>query len=207
MSVPLEDLSEPRQQDVLTAARVLDQAENPVPRDLLRALWDQTLRAVLEAMLARAGRVLIETPGGFTTGYDDAVRHQLTTRGIGVLPPRDRAVLALVLLWSVAIPRAQGRIAPDADWTVAEPVDRKMLSSRSQIPDKLVGAALRRLRDAGIVGWGEHRSVKPGPQFRRLSPRVQEELFQDLVLLAEPDGPLADSIRRLRAARFEGTIA
>lgn len=207
MNVLLHDLSEPRRQDVLTAARVLNQAENPVPRELLRALWDQTLRAVLEATLAHAGRVLIETPDGFTTGYDDSVRHLLTTRGLGVLRPADRAVLTLVLLWSVAIPRAQGHIPPDADWTVAEPVDRKVLSSRSQIPDAVVGDALRRLRDAGIVGWGERRRVVPGPQFRRLSPRVQEELFQDLVLLAEPDGPLADSIRRLRAARLGGTTA
>lgn len=202
----LDDLSEPRRQDVLTALRVLDEAENPVPRSFLHALGDESLRAVLEELLAAGGKVLIETPYGFTTGYDDMVRLQLSTVGIGVLPPVDRAVLTLILLWSVAIPRAQGEIAPDAPWTEGKAVNPKELSSRSRFPETVVTSVLRRLRDAGIVGWGEHRWVVPGPQFLRLTERAQADIFQDLVLLAEPTGALADSIRRLRAARLDGNI-
>ncbi|MGH2613748.1 MAG: hypothetical protein ACRDJC_00775 [Thermomicrobiales bacterium] len=201
----LDDLSEPRRQDVLTAVRVLDEAENPVPRSFLHALGDESLRAVLEEILAHGGRILIETPYGFTTGYDDVVRLQLATIGIGVLPPVDRAVLTLILLWSVAIPRAQGEIAPDAPWTEGRAVNPRELSSRSRFPETVVTSVLRRLRDAGIVGWGEHRWVVPGPQFLRLAERVQADIFQDLVLLAEPTGALADSIRRLRAARLDGS--
>lgn len=202
----LDELSEPRRQDVLTAARVLDEAENPVPRSFLHALGDESLRAVLEEVLANGGKVLIETPYGFMTGYDDDVRLQLSTVGIGVLPPVDRAVLTLILLWSVAIPRAQGEIAPDAPWTEGRAVNPRELASRSRFPATVVTSVVRRLRDAGIVGWGENRWVVPGPQFLRLTERVQGDIFQDLVLLAEPTGALADSIRRLRAARLDGSI-
>lgn len=195
------DLSNPaRRVDVLAAVRALDEAEVPLPRAAFRALGDETLRAVVEQTLTASGRVLIESPAGFISGYDDAVREALTTDGIGVLPEVDRAVLTLVLLWSVAIPRARGSIPAEADWTVAESVDPKTLAT-STLPDSAIKGAIRRLRDAGVLAWGTNRWVVPGPQFHRLTPQVQEDLFQDLVLLAEPDGLLAESIRRRRAAR------
>ena len=93
----------------------------------------------------------------------------------------------------------------DAPWTEGRAVNPRELSSRSRFPDTVVTSALRRLRDAGILGWGEHRWVVPGPQFLRLTEHVQQEIFQDLVLLAEPTGALADSIRRSRAARLDGS--
>ncbi len=206
MSTHLDDLTEAQRQDVYAAVRILDEAEQPVPRHLVRAVTDQTLRGALERTLAASGRVLLETPAGFTSGYDDTTRHALTRRGIGVLPDTDRAVLTLVLLWSVAIPRALGTIASEAHWTVGEPVDPKMLIARSKLPDTTARAAITRLRAAGILGWGTNRWLVPGPAFHRLTARVQEDLFQDLVLLAEPNGPLAESIKRRRATRSGGAL-
>ncbi len=197
-----------RRADVIAAVRGLDEAETPLPRAAFRALGDETLRAAVEQTLAGSGRVLVETPTGFISGYDDTVREALVTDGICVLPEVDRAVLTLVLLWSVAIPRARGTIPADADWTVAEAIDPRTLTT-SKLPDSSIRGAIRRLREAGILGFGTNRWVVPGPQFHRLTPQVQEDLFHDLVLLAEPNGLLAESIRRRRAGRSatEGATA
>lgn len=199
MSATVE-LRPERRADVLAAVRALEEAETPLPRSAFRALGDETLRAAVEETLAASGRRLLEAPAGFISGYDDTIRDALLTDGIGVLPEDDRAVLTLVLLWSVAMPRARGTIPADADWTVAEAVDPKTLGL-SALPDSTIKGALRRLRDAGILAYGTQRHVVPGPQFHRLTPQVTEDLFQDLILLAEPDGLLAESIRRRRSVR------
>ena len=105
----LAELQETRRADVLVAVRAVEEAEQPVPRTALRALADATLRASVERVLFDSGRVLIETPRGFLSGYADDVREALTVDGIGILPAEDRAVLCLVLLHAIAIPR---RAAP-----------------------------------------------------------------------------------------------
>jgi hypothetical protein len=196
----LGDLPPARQAHVLAALAAVETADAPVPRAAFRALADGTLRATLDDLLAEAGRVLLEADDGFLSGYDDQVAHRLVAQGVGILPPDDRAVLTLVLLHTVAIPRARGTIPPGADWSVAQPVERERLKD-SRLPDRLIDAGLRRLRDAGILRPGQRPPIAPGPQFARLTPAASASLFEELVLLCEPDGALADSIRRRRAAR------
>lgn len=196
----LTDLDSAVRADVLAAVRAVEEAEQPVPRAAFRALGDATLRAAVERVLGDSGRVLMEAPRGFLTGYADDVREALAVDGIGVLPPEDRAVLCLVMLHAVAIPRAKGLIPREAAWTVAEPVDPRTLSI-SKLPDVVIKTAVRRLRDAGILAYGTHRWIVPGPQFARLTPAAIEWVFEELVMLAEPEGLLAESVRRRRTAR------
>jgi hypothetical protein len=149
-------------------------------------------------MLTTAGRVLVETGTGYTSGYDDGIADRLAEEGIGVLPPDDRAVLTIVLLFSVAIPRAEGKLAPEAPWTLGHPVRRERLHG-TQVPKGVVKAALQRLQDAGITrNVGD--SVRLGPQFDRLTQAMSTTIFEELLLLADPRGPLADAIRRRRAS-------
>lgn len=195
----------PRDQlDILTAARALDEAQQPLPRAMFRALGDATLRAGVRHVLTAEGRVLVETPYGYTSGYDDEVRHALTIDGIGVLTADERVVLTLVLLHCVAIPRADGRIRPEqaSDWTYAVPVHPSTLKNSRHMTDRSISTGVQRLREADILAWGAtkelKRVIKPGPQFYRLTVDVIADLYDDLVLLAEPTGLLADAIRRRR---------
>lgn len=199
-ATPLHDLPAARQADVLAALTAVETADAPVPRTAFLALADGALRATLEELLAQAGRVLLEVGGGFMSGYDDRVTERLAQEGIGVLPPDDRAVLALVVLHTVAIPRARGSIPAGADWSVAEPVERARLSD-SRLTERTIDGALRRLRDAGILRPGLRPPIAPGPQFARFTPAASASLFEELILLCEPDGTLAEAIRRRRAAR------
>lgn len=196
----LADLDTTVRADVLAAVRAVEEAEQPVPRGAFRALADATLRAAVEGVLHDTGRVLMEGPRGFLSGYADDVREALAVDGIGVLPRDDRAVLCLVMLHAVAIPRAKGTIPREAAWTVAEAVDPRTLSL-SKLPDVVIKAAVRRLRDAGILAFGANRWIVPGPQFARLTPAAIEWVFEELVMLAEPEGLLAESVRRRRTAR------
>lgn len=198
-AVSLTDLPAGRQADVLAALAALETAETPVPASAFRALADPTLHATLQQCLAEQGRVLIKIGHGRLSGYDDAIAARLASEGIGVLPADDRAVLALVLLHAVAIPRAAGRLKGES-WLDAEPVTNAELN-RSQIPDSRIRASIRRLRDAGILRYGARRSILPGPQFARLTPAVSAQLWEELVLLAQPRGVMADVIRRRRTAR------
>lgn len=196
----LADLDPSVRADVLVAVRAVEEAEQPVPRTAFRALADATLRAVVERVLDDSGRVLLETPHGLLSGYADDVREALAGDDLGVLPPEDRAVLCLVLLHAVAIPRARGAIPREAAWNVAEAVDPRVLST-SKLSDSLIRSAIRRLRDAGILAYGTRRWIVPGPQFARLTPAAIEWVFEELVVLAEPEGLLAESVRRRRSAR------
>lgn len=196
----LADLDPSARAGVVVAVRAVEEAEQPVPRAAFRALADATLRAGVERTLGDSGRVLLETAHGFLSGYADDVREALTADGIGVLPPEDRAVLCLVLLHAVAIPRARGLIPRDAAWTVAEAVDPRTLST-SKLSDSSIRAAVRRLRDAGVLAYGTHRWIVPGPQFSRLTPAALEWTFEELIVLAEPEGLLAESVCRRRSAR------
>lgn len=196
--LPLADLTPARQADVLSALAAVETADQPVRPATFRALLDPSLRAALQRCLAEQGRVLLQVGQGYLSGYDDTVGARLANDGDGVLRPDDRAVLALVLLHSVAIPRAAGRIR-GTDWTDAEPVTRQQLL-RSQMPDTKVRASVQRLRDAGILRYGALRSILPGPQFHRLTPAASAALWENLILLAQPHGVMSDVIRRRRIA-------
>ncbi|WP_327643735.1 hypothetical protein [Micromonospora zamorensis] len=192
----LNDLPEIRQAEVRAALTAVETAEAPVPASAFRALMDPMLRAVLERCLAEQGRILMRTGQSFLSGYADTVSERLAVAGVGLLRQEEQAVLTLVILHGIAIPRAAGRLRSQS-WTDAEPVPRSLLV-RSQIPDSKIGAALQRLRDAGILTWGPRRTVVPGPQFHRLSPAVTERLWENLILLAEPHGIMAEVIQRRR---------
>lgn len=199
MTGELNRLPHARQADILTAVCALESASGPLPATSYRALAEPTLREVVSVMLAAAGRVLVHAGAGYTSGYSDHIAERLAAEGTGILQPDDRAVLTLVLLFAVAIPRAEGRIPAEAPWTYARPVARERLYG-THVKNSVIDSALQRLRDAAIV-----RAVKdglvPGPQFDKLTPAMSAVLFEELVLLAEPQGALADSIRRRRLAR------
>jgi len=198
MTAGLDALPQQRQADVLAALCALETDSRPVPTASYRALAEPALREVVREILATAGRVLVETGTGYTSGYDDGIADRLAEEGIGVLLPDDRAVLTLVLLFSVAIPRAEGKLAPEAPWTRGHPVPRERLYG-TKVPKGVVKAGLQRLQDAGITrNVGD--SVRLGPQFDRLTPAMSTTIFEELLLLADPQGPLADAIRRRRAS-------
>jgi hypothetical protein len=150
-------------------------------------------------VLHERGRCLLaREEGTWTSGYDDEVADELVDAGIGGLEAVDRAVLALVLLHSVAIPRSQGRIT-DPDWTVAEGVDRATLHQSRALPNGEIDRSLRRLQARGILRRGHRAEIRPGPQFLRLSEARSKALWEDLVLLCKPDGAQASQIRRRRS--------
>ena len=195
MTGALDMLPPARQADVLTAVRALETAAGPLLAKSYRALAEPALREVVTELLAEAGRVLVPTGIGFTTGYDDRISALLAADGTGILRTEDRAVLALVLLLSVAVPRAEGKVPAGAPWTAGWPVARDRLRDDSRVKKGTVDEALRRLQDADIVRFRRDGFV-PGPQFDRLTPAATAAIFEELILLAEPEGALADSIRR-----------
>jgi hypothetical protein len=204
----LEALSEQRRAEVRAAVCAVETALRPVPAARFRALAEVPLRRVVEEVLAASGRALLGVGDGFVSGYDDTVRARLADEGVGVLPVEDRAVLTLVLLFSVAVPRAGGSVLPQALWTQGVPVSRERLKE-SAVPDGVVDAALSRLATADLVRSTGSRSTGSGfvlgSQLLRLTPAAQADLFEQLVLLAEPRGVMAESIwrRRARAAAQE----
>ncbi|WP_328688095.1 hypothetical protein OHA74_53230 [Streptomyces phaeochromogenes] len=193
----LQALPEQRRAEVRAAVCAVETARLPVPAAYFRALAEVPLRRVVEEVLAASGRELLAVGEGFLSGYDDAVRKRLAAEGIGILPREDRAVLALVLLFSVAVPRARGSVLPQTLWTQGVPVSRERLKE-SAVSDGVVDAALRRLAAADLVRFTA-AGIVLGSQLLRLTPAAQTALFEQLVLLAEPAGALAGSILRLRA--------
>lgn len=196
-AVALGELPPLRQADVLAALAAVETADEPVRADGFRALLEPSLTGTLRRCLAEAGRVLMRVRGGWLSGYDDTIAERLAAEGTGVLRDDDRAVLALVLLHSVAIPRARGKAG--AGWGDAEPVGKDELY-RSRVARKTVDASVGRLRDAGVLAYGARRGIVPGPQFDRLTERASASLWEELVLVADPNGVMAHVIRRRRAA-------
>jgi hypothetical protein len=201
---PLEDLPAQRRTEIMAAVAAVETAERPVPGNAFRALAEAPMRHVVERVLAASGRVLLRAGSGYMSGYDDAIVDRFIEEGIGVLPPEDRAVLTLIVLFAVAIPRAERTIPTDGSWSRGEPVPRERLKD-SRLPDNVIDGALRRLRDARIVTSGP-RGISPGPQFDRLTTAASARIFEELVLLAEPGGSLSEQIRRRRLARTAGTV-
>ena len=75
---------------------------------------------------------------------------ELTAAGWNALPVIDRAVLILVLIHSVAIPRSQGLLSGDT-WISAHPTPAEELFRYAQPGRGDVRTALQRLRAAGLV--------------------------------------------------------
>jgi hypothetical protein len=194
-----------RQRELVEAAyALLEQSSEPVHRQLLPALQDATSQERLEALLRRTGRTLVAVDGiHFTSGYDDSVRAELSESGWQPLPVADRAVLVLVLVHSVAIPRSEEQIGPDT-WTSPYPTTLTDVLRDSKIPAGEARAALGRLTACGLLrtvrGGEQDGGYVPGPQLTRLTPAAREQLQDQLILAAAPDHPLAAAIRERRNA-------
>ena len=184
--------------EVMAAVSAVETSEEPVQAADFQALRDGAMRQIVQSALAASGRCLLDLSDGlWTSGYDDTVADEVLAAGIGTLEPGDRAVLALVLLHCVAIPRAAGRIT-SADWTDAEGVDRKVLKFNRSLSGQEIDRSLRRLQARGILRRGHRAEIRPGPQFLRLTEARSRALWEDLVLLCRPDGHQAAHIRRRR---------
>ncbi|MEV4066438.1 hypothetical protein AB0J22_40455 [Nonomuraea dietziae] len=193
----LDAFDERRRAEVVAAFMALEFAAEPVQESRFAALRDPAPRRVLAEMLARRGRTLIQQRERWTSGYDDAVAAKTGT----ALGESARAVLTLVLIHSVAIPRAEG-LLPEDSWLSphATPVDE--LRRHTQLPIGELEAALRVLRHAGLLAQvkaGEEAGgYVPGPQFHRLTQAARRRLQEELILAAGPHTPLAAAVRAQR---------
>lgn len=206
VSGPFDDLLEPlgdRQRDALVAAwAALEYGAEPASEAMLPALRDAALRHLLDQMLHRTGRTLVHA-GAYlwTSGYRDEIATELAANGWGVLPPLERAALALVLIHSVAIPRAEGRLAVD-EWQSPFPTTPTRLRKLSQVHgQKRLSEALQWLRTAGLVRAVRgadpemaRASYVPGPALRRLTPAARQRLQENLILAVGPETALATAI-------------
>lgn len=201
MSRRIERLAPTAREAVSAAITAVETSDEPVDPEQYQALYDPALKSVVREELDCIGRVLLEVDGGYTSGYADDVTNELCEHSIGQLCEQDHAVLTLVLLHSIAVPRARGKTDGDA-WSDAIEFDADKLSaewSNPHLTAKAINESLRRLRDAGILKRGHRAAPVPGPQFLRLTPARNNLLWENLVLLAAPDSMLADVIRRRRA--------
>ncbi|WP_329353779.1 hypothetical protein [Streptomyces anulatus] len=182
-----------------SAIATLETARRPVPRGELPVLADPAMRAAVEQALLPCGRQLLQTgDGNWVTGFCDPLADALVAEGVGTLAAVDRAVLALVLLHTVAIPRAQGRHR-HSRWTgEAHTVTLAELASNRRISKAAMRTALRRLRAAGMVAETTTGRYLPGPALDRMSEARSNLLWEDLILVGRPDGQLAAAIRRRR---------
>ncbi|WP_344748574.1 hypothetical protein [Streptosporangium vulgare] len=119
--------------------------------------------------------------------------------GVGsALGESERAVLVLVLIHSVAIPRADGLLPADS-WLSTFPAQVDELRRHTRLPIGELDAALRVLRHAGLVtqvkAGEEAGGYVPGPQFHRLTPQARRRLQEELILAAGPHTPLAAAVR------------
>jgi biotin operon repressor len=188
---------------VRAAVTALENAQGPVARSDLSMLADPAIRHATENALAGCGRALILTPqGSWTTGYPDHIARTLAREQAGTLGREQRAVLALVLLRAVAIPRAQGRL--DGAWTSSShPVTLDELAANRQVSRTKISDGLQGLRAAGYIASTSSGGYILGPAMARLSPEGVEALWEDLIVLARPNGYMAERIR----ARRSGTSA
>ena len=147
----LAELSERHREEVLAGYAALEHSAEPVHEVLLLALRDATLRRSLEQVLHGVGRTLVKVGSShWTSGYRDDVRGQLTADGWHPLERIDRAILTLVLLHSVAIPRSEGGLDADT-WTSPHPTGPDEIFRHSHLPREETRTALGRLRAAGLV--------------------------------------------------------
>lgn len=188
----LNGLSPTRRNQVLDAISALETSDTPVSQ--FPALLNPDLRRCVEQCLAEAGRVLITSPqGGYTSGYADDVSDALVKEEIGLLPAKERAVLALVLLYCVAAPRAKGRVHGQ-DWTGGEPLPPEQLKERSQLRKGEVDDILRSLQQRRLIRR-TRQGVLPGLQLARLTPAASRRLWDQLVLIAAPKSAMAQIVR------------
>ncbi|MFD8534372.1 hypothetical protein ACFV0L_43880 [Streptosporangium canum] len=193
----LGPFDERRRAEIVAAFMAVEHAAEPVHEARLPALRDPVLRRALTEMLQRRGRVLIQDREAWTSGYAPEVT-AVTGTTVG---EAERAVLVLVLIHSVAIPRADGLLPADS-WLSPFPAQLEELRRHTRLPIGELEAALRTLRHAGLVSQvkaGEEAGgYTPGPQFHRLTPQARRGLQEELILAAGPHTPLAAAVRANR---------
>lgn len=215
----LAGYDERRRAELVAAFMAVEHAAEPVPEAKFMGLRDPALRHTLGEMLARRGRTLIPHRERWISGYDDhAAARAARAAGesaSGERPGRwggagqarlgeaAKAVLTLVLVHSVAIPRAEG-LLPEDTWASPHPTPVDELRRHTQVPIGELETALRTLRHAGLltqVKAGEEAGgYVPGPQFHRLTPAARRRLQEELILAAGPHTPLAGAVRARRSA-------
>ncbi|MFJ2030024.1 hypothetical protein [Streptosporangium sp. NPDC087985] len=188
---------ERRRAEIVAAFMAVEHAAEPVHEARFSALRDPVLRRTLAEMLQRRGRVLIQDREAWTSGYAPEVAAETgTTTG-----EAERAVLVLVLIHSVAIPRADGLLPADS-WLSPFPAQLEELRRHTRLPIGELETALRTLRHAGLVtqvkAGEESGGYTPGPQFHRLTPQARRHLQEELILAAGPHTPLAAAVRAKR---------
>lgn len=201
-TMTLDYLSQSELAAVTYAIAVLDQSHGLVPAGVVPVLTHPDLRLLVDAQLDAVGRVVVEhhnadgTVAGYSSGYADDIAEQLAAEGLGVLLPLDRAVVALVLLWTVAMPTVQGR--PPLRWSAAEPVKLEQLHHNRPLGKERVRDTVNRLHDVHVLVNGRAAGVRLGPVFDRLTPAQRHRIEEDLFMLAAPDDPVATTLRRRR---------
>ncbi|MFI6595567.1 hypothetical protein ACIBHX_04915 [Nonomuraea sp. NPDC050536] len=196
----LGGFDERRRAELVAAFMAVECAGEPVPEARFGALRDPALRHTLGEMLARRGRVLVQHRERWISGYADEFAKRVEGPG---LSEAERAVLTLVLVHSVAIPRAEGML-PEDSWLSPHPTAAEELRRHTQLPIGELEGALRTLRHAGLLGQvkaGEEAGgYVPGPQFHRLTPAARRRLQEELILAAGPHTPLAAAVRAKRSS-------
>ncbi len=178
----LAELSERHRDEVLAAFAAVEHSPNRSRRRSCSRLRDATLRRSLDEVLHRVGRTLIPVGPAWTSGYRDDVAAELA-RPAGTACPPDRAVLVLVLIHSVAIPRSRGTMHGDM-WTSGQPTDgERAAGGAAGCQPTDVRLALGHLRAAGLIqlaaqraGTGQSAAYLPGPQLHRLSAAARRRL-------------------------------
>lgn len=196
---------------VEAAFAALEYGTEPVSEAVAPALRDAILRRAVAEMLHAVGRALINAGGyRWTSGYRDDIAAALAEQGTATLPEIDRAVLVLVLVYSVAMPRAEGKLSADT-WTSPFVAPKEELQRRTQISGTALQRSLERLRAAGLVKPASGQTYSgvdatghvPGPQFHRLTDAARRRLQDELILAAAPTSPLATAIRSRRSPSQE----
>ncbi|MEU4832465.1 hypothetical protein [Streptosporangium sp. NPDC023615] len=190
----LGPFDERRRAEIVAAFMAVEHAAEPVHEARFPALREPAPRHTLARMLERRGRVLIHERETWTSGYADTVAGE----AVPIPGEAERAVLVLVLVHSVAIPRADGLLPADS-WLSPFPAQADELRRHTRLPIGELEAALRVLRHAGLVtqvkAGEEAGGYVPGPQFHRLTPQARRRLQEELILAAGPHTPLAAAVR------------
>jgi len=197
---------------VLAAFAAVENSTDPVAEANTPALRDATLRRCVGDMLHLIGRSLIAAgPYTWTSGFRDDIGEALAADGRLALPEIDRAVLVVILVNSVAMPRSSGELHGDT-WLSSIVTPPEVLRKQTQIAAGTLRESLERLRASGLIkraisvgrgGASRASGYVPGPQFYRLTDAARRRLQEELILAAGPATPLAAAIRARRAMRQE----
>lgn len=183
------------EQELVATLCAVDVAAEPVDPDVWPVLADPDAREEIDRRLRAVGRQLLTVRAagsvdravvGYLTGWDDTVADAMLAAGMNPLSRIERAVLALALLHSVAIPQASG-LVPPRGLREAASFDRALLWERPHANEHslgktVVGQAVKVLVARGLLT----PQLRPGPVFDHLSQAATERIWRNLLVLARP---------------------